>query len=194
MAGRIRDPLVGRDVLYGVMLGVSWALIFAGISVIWKRIGATPGFGSSAFLMGPRQVVGTCLTHLAISIQATLGFFFLMFVFRVIVRKPWLAALVFVAFWTMTKAYGEHHLAIMIPAYVTVYGIAAFVVLRFGFIALAVGIFGADLLSNIPATTDFSSWYIGGSLFVLFLLAAMAVWGCYTALAGQKLVKENLFE
>jgi hypothetical protein len=75
-----------------------------------------------------------------------------------------------------------------------VYGIAAFVVLRFGFIALAVGIFTVDLLANLPLTTDLSSWYIGNLIFVVLLIAAMAVWGCYSALAGQKLVKENLFE
>jgi hypothetical protein len=29
---------------------------------------------------------------------------------------------------------------------------------------------------------------------VLLLIVAMAIWGCHTALAGQKLVKENLFD
>jgi hypothetical protein len=117
-----------------------------------------------------------------------------MFVFRVIFRKPWLAALVFVAFWTVLKSYGEHHLFLMVPALVAIYGIAAFVVLRFGFIALAVGAFTADLLSVLPSTTDFSRWYIGAPIFVFSLITALALWGCYTALAGQKLVKEHLFE
>ncbi len=31
-SGRIRDPLVGRDVLFGAVLGVSWCLIFTGVS------------------------------------------------------------------------------------------------------------------------------------------------------------------
>jgi serine/threonine-protein kinase len=194
LAGRIRDPLVGRDVLFGVLLGVSWSLIFAILFLALEKISATPQFGSPDLLNGPRYVIGAGLTQVTQSVQATLVFFFLMFVFRVIFRKPWLAALVFVAFWTSTKAVGSHHLALIIPAYAAVYGIAAFVILRFGFVALAVGIFTVDLLANIPFTTDFSSWYFGGSLFVALLVAAMAVWGCYTALAGQKLVKENLFE
>jgi hypothetical protein len=194
MAGRIRDPLVGRDVLYGVILGVVWSLIFAVLFLAMKHIGAEPDFPSTEFLLGPRMVLGSCLTHAAVSVQATLVFFFLMFVFRVIFRKPWLAALAFVAFWTVLKAYGEHHLFLIVPAVVAVYGIAAFVVLRFGFVALAVGAFTADLLSNLPCTTDFSSWYIGAPIFVFSLIAALALWGCYTALAGQKLVKEHLFE
>ena len=194
MAGRIRDPLVGRDVLFGVMLGVSWSLIFSILFLALRKISAEPQFGSLDILMGARHGIGSCLAQVTGSVQGTLAFFFLMFVFRVIFRKPWLAALVFVAFWTTIKAVGEHHLALILPAYVLVYGIAAFVILRFGFIALAVGIFTVDLLANISFTTDFSSWYFGGSLFVALLVAAMAVWGCYTALAGQKLLKEHLFE
>jgi predicted Ser/Thr protein kinase len=194
MSGRIRDPLVGRDVLYGVILGISWSLIFEVMFLSLKHIGATPDLSSWEFLMGPRLALGTCLSHLALSIESTLGFFFLMFVFRVILRNPWLAAVAFVAFWTATKAYDNHHFLLIVPAYVAVYSIAAFVVLRFGFVALAVGIFTVDLLANIPITTDLSSWYIGSSIFVLLLVAAMAVWGCYAALGGQKLVKEGLFD
>ena len=194
MAGRIRDPLVGRDVLYGAILGISWGLIFEITRLALKHIAAEPEFFSTDFFFGPRMILGSCFFHLAISVQATLGFFFLMFVFRVIFRKPWLAALVFIAFWTVIKTQGEHHLAMIIPSSIAVYGIAAFVILRFGFVALAVGIFVADLLGSIPITTDLSSWYIGGPLFVLAIVAALAIWGCYTGLAGQKLMKENLFE
>ena len=107
---------------------------------------------------------------------------------------PWLAAIGFITFWTVVKCYGEHHLVYVIPMYVAIYGVAAFVVLRFGFVALAVGIFTADLLGNIPITTDLSSWYVDNTLFIFALVAAMAIWGCYSGLAGQKLVKANLFE
>ncbi|HUI83355.1 MAG TPA: protein kinase [Candidatus Binatia bacterium] len=194
MAGRIRDPLVGRDTLFGVILGVSWSLIFGLLYLGLKDIGATPNLGSSDFLLGPRHVIGTCLTHAAQSVQGTMYFFFLMFAFRVIFRKPWLAAIAFVAFWSAIKTWDEHHLLLVLPAVVAVYSIAAFVVLRFGFIALAVGIFTVDLISNIPLTTDLSSFYIGAPAFVLFLIALLALWGGYTALAGQKLLTEKLFE
>jgi len=194
MAGRIRDPLVGRDTLFGTMLGVSWCLIIVAVSLAMMRINAEPSFGSTDFLLGTRHLLGTCFTHVADSVQATLVFFFLMFAFRVIFRKPWLGALAFVVFWTSIKVYGQHHLAILVPGIAAIYAIAAFVVMRFGFIALAVGIFIADLIGSLPATTDLSSWYVGNSIFVLCLIVAIAVWGCYTALAGQKLIKENLFD
>jgi len=194
MSGRIRDPLVGRDTLYGVILGVVWTLIFTVVGLLLNHIGAAPGFGSTQFLLGPRQVLFRCFSQAATSIQFTLVFFFLMFAFRVIFRKPWLGALAFVVFWTTIQAWGNHHLYILVPGIIAIYGIAAFVVLRFGFVALAVGIFTADLIGSLPLTSDFSSWYISSDIFVVCLVAAIAVWGCHTALAGQKLVKENLFE
>jgi predicted Ser/Thr protein kinase len=194
MAGRVNDPLVGRDTLYGVILGVAWAVIFAGMSLGLKHIGAEPVLSSTSFLLGPRRVLGTSFEHLALSVQATMAFFFLMFVFRVIFRKPWLAALVFVAFWVGIKSYDSHHLLLIAPAFAAVYGIAAYVVLRFGFIALAVGIFTVDVLGSVPIPSDMSSFYITPPALVFLLVAGMAIWGCYTALAGQKLLKEGLFD
>jgi len=194
LTGRIRDPLVGRDALFGVLLGVTWTLIFEFMFLALKHIGATPDLGSPEFFLSARRVLGACASQVTTSIEGALIFFFLMFVFRVILRKPWLAALAFVAFWTVIKSYDNHHFIYIVPAYLAVYGIAAFVVLRFGFIALAVGIFTVDLLANLPLTTDLSSWYLGNSVFAVLLIAAIAVWGCYSALAGQRLVRENLFE
>ena len=177
-----------------MILGITWSIIYAISHLATQRIGAAPALPSPQFLLGARQVLGACLVNLASSVQATLAFFFLMFVFRVVLRKPWLAALAFVAFWTFIKVYGTHHFWIEVPVQIAIYAIAAFVVLRFGFIALAAGIFTSDLLLNVPITTSVSAWYAGSSIFVVLLVTAMAVWGVYTALAGQKLWKEQLFE
>ncbi|MGA3052981.1 MAG: serine/threonine-protein kinase [Candidatus Korobacteraceae bacterium] len=194
MAGQVRDPLLGRDTLYGVLLGVGWALIFSIFYLLRLRAGDAPALGATDYLLGARHVLGSWLWHLDNSVQGTLLFFFVMFLLRVILRKPWLAALAFVAVWTAIKTAGSHHLLIDVSTFTAIYAIAAFVVLRFGFIALATGIFTVNLLLNIPITTHLSSWYLGGSLFVLLTVIGLAVWGCYTALAGQKIWKESLFE
>ena len=194
MGGQIRDPLVGRDILYGVLLGMSWALIYSIFYLLRLRAGDAPALGTTDYLLGAHHVIGSWIWQLATSVQGTLLFFFLMFVLRAILRKPWFAALAFVAAWTAIKTVGSHHVLIDVSTFAAIYAIAAFVVLRFGFIALATGMFTVDLLLNIPITTNLSSWYMGGSLFVILTVVVLAVWGCYTALAGQKIWKENLFE
>ena len=49
------------------------------------------------------------------------------------------------------------------------------------------------MLLNVPVTVDFSSWYATGSLLPLLSVVALAVWGFYNALAGQKLWQGDVF-
>ena len=45
-----------------------------------------------------------------------------------------------------------------------------------------------------PLTADLSSWYAGGMVFVGLSILALAVWGFWTSLAGQRLWKSGAFE
>jgi len=191
--GRLRDPLVGRDVLFGVILGNVLVLIFHVGGALEMAKGAAPQVNSTDYLIGGRHAVGACLYHIPAAIQATLLFFFLLFVLRVLLRKEWLAAIVFVAIWTTLKTLGSDYPWIEGPAWTLIYGVAALIVFRFGFVALAIGLFVTDMLLNVPVTLDFSAWYAGSTLLPLMIVAALAVWGFYNALAGQKLWKAELF-
>ena len=90
----------------------------------------------------------------------------------------------FVGLWVALKTLGSDYPWIEAPAWALLYGVAAFVVFRFGFVPLAVGLFVTDMLLNVPVTVDFSSWYATGSLLPLLSVVALAVWGFYNALAG----------
>ena len=63
LAGNLRDPLVGRDVLWGVLLGVLWSVIVGVGFLFLKREGATPQLPSTDLLMGSRQVLGYWLQN-----------------------------------------------------------------------------------------------------------------------------------
>ena len=191
--GQLRDPLVGRDVLFGVILGVVWILIFQVQVALTIRYGAYPSLYPSEYLMGGRYALGAWLIQIPGAIQGTLLFFFLLFVLRVLLRKEWLAAIVFVALWVALKTLGSDYPWIDGSAWALLYGVAVIVAFRFGFVALAVGIFATDLLINVPLTLDLSFWYAISSWLPLLSVAALAVWGFYNALAGQKLWKTELF-
>jgi serine/threonine-protein kinase len=193
LIGQLRDPLVGRDVLFGVILGTVWIVIFHVRGLLTMRNGASPQFYSTDYLVGGRQALGAWLLHIPGAIQGTLLFFFLLFVLRVLLRKEWLAAIVFVALWVALKTLGSDYPWIEAPAWALLYGVAAFVVFRFGFVALAVGIFATDMLLNVPLTLDFSAWYFSSALLPLLSVVALAVWGFYTSLAGQKLWQGDVF-
>jgi hypothetical protein len=194
LTGRLRDPLVGRDLLTGVMLGTAWALMFSIGYFFQMRAGARPQFGLTDYLLTGRDALGVWVGNLANSILGALFFFFVLFLLRVVLRNKALAAIVFVAIFTAANTLVSEYPWIALPVWLVIYAIAAIAVVRFGLIVLATAVFAANVLDNLPVTLDFSAWYAGTSLAVLLSFVAIAVWGFYTSLAGQKLWKEDRFE
>ncbi len=191
--GQIRDPLAGRDLLFGVILGVFWLLMFQIRLLAGIRLGEHPDLQSTNYLSGTGLALGAWLTNIPGTIQGTLLFFFLLFVLRVLLRREWLAGIVFVAICATQKVLGSNHLLIDVVAWTLLYAVAALVVFRIGFVALAAAIFSTDVLANVPLTMDFSLWYAGNTLLPLLSVVALAAWGFYTALAGQKLWNAEAF-
>ena len=65
LTGNLRDPLVGRDVLWGVLMGVLWSVIIGVGFLFLQREGATPPLPRTDLLMGSRQVLGYSLQNVA---------------------------------------------------------------------------------------------------------------------------------
>jgi serine/threonine protein kinase len=187
MTGSIRDPLVGRDTLWGVLLGVLWTFMISVGLLVLKRLGDTPDTPSTTLLVGGRQVVGIWLLNIVQCIVATLEFFFVMFLLRVVLRNKWLAAAGFVAIWASLNTLRGHHPEVMVWVWIGVFSVAAFAVTRFGLITLAVAIFTANVLLGLPYTVDFSLWYADSALFVILSFVAIAGWGFYQSLGGRPL-------
>lgn len=194
MTGSIRDPLVGRDVLWGVVLGMLWDLVIAIGFLFLKREGATPQLPSTSLLLGGRQVLGIWMMNIVQCIVATIEFFFILFLLRVVLRNKWLAAAVFVAIFTTQNTLQNDHPQILVWVWLVVFSIAAYAVSRFGLITLAVAIFTANVVLNVPITFDFSNWYAPAGWAVLLSFVAIAAWGFYASLGGQRLLSGDLLD
>ena len=194
MAGRFRDPLLGRDLVSGVVMGSFWVLVFE-IGLLFRmRAGSSPEFPSQDYLMGIRLAAGSWLSTLVISILGTLLFFFTLVLLRVLVRNTWLAAALFVALFTIPKVLGSGHLVVDLLVWCTIYGIAAVAVVRFGLLVLGIACLIANVLLNLPYTLDFSYWYAAQCVFIVLIFVAIGIWGAYTSLAGKPLWKDEIFD
>ena len=187
LSGQFRDPLVGRDILFGVMLGVVWLLVFQLRYIPMMRMGAVPGIGQIEFLAGGREALGAWLFRIAGSIIGTLQFFFLLLGLKVLLRKDWLAAVAFVAIFALPRAFLGPYVAVELPAQILVYTIAVLIVFRFGLIPLACAIFTVELLGNLPISTDLSAWYMPTCVLAVLSIVALAGWGFYHSLGGEPL-------
>jgi serine/threonine protein kinase len=193
-SGRLRDPLVGRDLVSGIVLGLAWVLVFEIGCFFQIRAGAAPRLSSTDYLLGTRETVAEWLSRIVFSIQGTLVFFFVLVLLRVLVRNRLLAAALFVAIFAAPRILSSQHAVIDLVVWVAIYGIAAVAVVRFGLIVLGLACFTANVLLNVPFTLNFSNWYAAHSLFIVLSFVALGTWGFYNALAGKKLWKDELLD
>jgi hypothetical protein len=194
LAGNLQDPLVGRDLLFGSILGVTWVFVFFVGYAFDIRVGESPLLPGTDVLEGTRATLGMWLSNIVQAVFGVLLFFFVLVLLRVLVRNRWLAAGLFVLLYSVPKFLASSHPAIDLPIWIIIYAIAAFAVVRFGLIALAAAVFTADVLLNLPYTLDLSKWYASHSTGVMLSFAILAGWGFYAALAGRRIFTGELFD
>src|SRR5580704_4344017 len=192
VSGQFRDPLVGCDILFGVMLGIVWILIFQIRFIPLARLGASPGLSSTDFLLGGRFALGAWLKQIPNSILATLEFFFLLLLMKVMLRKDWLAAVVFVLIFALPRGLSNPHPWIEVPSEIIIYAVAVLIVYRFGLVPLVCAIFTVNMTSNLPLSGDFSAWYMPTSILALLSVVALAGWGFYHSLGGEPLWRPEI--
>ncbi len=197
LAGDWRDPLVGRDILVGGMLGLGHtaAIYVAVLLATWTGARAVPNAGLNiSYLEGTRHLWASFLMTLPAGVFSAFFFLLLLILLVTIFRKQWLATAVFgillfsvesLAF--RTRLHWAELLGSALIASVTVVCVA-----RFGLLAIVSRAVFFELSFHNAITADFSSWYFGNTIFAVVVLLGLAIYGFYTSLAGQPLLKGKL--
>ncbi len=189
----LSDPVVGRDVLFGVALGAAVAALeelrFA--LPVWLGLPRSePTWSVLYALIGWRRLATTVVGAQIPCIVAGMCVVLLLVVLRSLTRRQWAAAAL------LTIALGASHafsvsvsdpLWIRLPLGIAMMGAAIMAVVRFGLLTGIVGIYVATLLAPFPLTTDLTAWHSGPTLFVVSVVGAMTAWSARAALAGREL-------
>ena len=190
LQGRFRDPIVGRDILVGVVAGVlaqlvgSAGLLFGGSRQIVLLADPILNIGSGPFdlrvLMGPQSALGQICAE---SFLALVGGFVavpLFFVIlRAIFRKSWLAAVALVLFYSMPALIqGDVHGALSVMVW-TAMGLYCF--FRFGILAVVVGWCAWRLLAW-PVSFDHTTAHLNVGLVAHLAIVALTCWVYFSSL------------
>jgi serine/threonine-protein kinase len=186
-----RDSIVGRDVLAGIAYGITMAILLKAVE-LWQGANAMSYPGSTDVLLGSRGTAAMILMQAAYAVRSTLLFFFFLFVLRVLLRNQRVASVVFAAFFAVLEGLGSENPIVDGALSFFYFGLGAFVVLRFGLLSLTIALLTANLLTNLPATLDFSAWYAPNTLLIVGAIIVLAAWAFYTSVGGQ-LVRKDLF-
>ncbi|HEX5734332.1 MAG TPA: serine/threonine-protein kinase, partial [Blastocatellia bacterium] len=199
LAGGYRDPMVGRDIMVGGLLGMGHTVAIYFMNQIpgWLGTPGLPNPSGDPNIYGVQALLSNFINDSVVrSIFFGLGFMFLLLLFYALLRRQWLAALVV---WLIHVAVlgfafagsGSWVLWIGPVMIATLYIIAA---MRFGLLAMISAQLFFDFSFHYPITDDFSAWYSGATIFVLITLIGLAVYGFYTSLAGQPLFRGQILQ
>jgi serine/threonine-protein kinase len=180
LAGRFRDPMVGRDLLIGGLLGTFLALMLQLGVVLPPFFGRPSPLPISTWLSAFTNVPFHLMMELPPAIRDELQWFFLLFLLVLFVRREWLASILVFALILIYYLVQEPELHVF---WVVLLGatVAAslFVTLRFGLLAVTVGMFYCYYLYQIPLSLDLSAWYGWHSLIYMLwpvLLVGVGFW------------------
>jgi hypothetical protein len=176
LSGRVRDPLVGADVLVGcvlssVLLCVIRPLVSPFNSSVAPLLMSSAAGWFSAWCTPCLFAVGGALSSL---------FFFT--VFLLIVRVRWLAALLFIGTISMLVATPGATISGII-----VVGSIWFALMRFGVLTASAMLYVNNVAERFPSPLAPSAWYAGSALVALLSVVVLAVYAFRVTLAGRTL-------
>jgi serine/threonine-protein kinase len=167
LAGRFRDPMIGREILAGIAAGIVAQQGYWISSLI-----RAPFFVHESAVQPPSIFAGDRLIGLTVAVMLAIGTMFLLLLFRNLLGRTGGVAL----FAVLALA-----VAVTDPL-TTVFQLVLLVtLLRFGLLAGAAMGWTVSLLSNTPMTPDVEAWYWPRALLVIVIVAGGAAWAAWTA-------------
>jgi serine/threonine-protein kinase len=205
-AGRVRDPLVGRDVLVGVSCGILFALSYTTAGEAAATIGSPAGFEPSVNpgWFTPGAYFGVTAPAAA-RILATADRFFgvaffdlcLALVLFLLTRREsvaWTAVFLVTLALGMLKNWSSSWAGdgLMFAHLVVHYGLTVGLLVRFGLLAAATASGIDALMILIPLSADPGAWYFGTGAIIAAGVVAVAGYCCYTAVGGWSVLRAGL--
>jgi serine/threonine-protein kinase len=189
LAGQLRDPLVGRNLLMGVALGVAGACLLDTLRHFaegwFGRLPPRPIMTSLEPLLGARGMIAQLLETLPIELSVTLAFFFLFVLLRLLLRNDWVAAAALVLIFTAQHALSQGYLLVDAVVHAVFWGITIFILMRFGLFPLVAFFLTSDVLHYFVNSIQVSHWYAAPTLLGVLFVLALAVYGFRVSLAGR---------
>ena len=190
--GRLTDPLVGRDLVIGLLAGVFFTILRHGVVLAPAHFGL-PSLAPNQ--QGPeyqiltltdfRSAAGLLFLTVDTSLLIPMATMVLLLLFRTLFRKTWIAL---VALIVLTGLAGPVRTGdkLVDLAYVTVALLLhVWLLFQFGLLVIVVAESASNILGLYQLTFQLGSWQGANTVLVLLLFAALTAFGVRAALAGR---------
>ncbi len=185
LAGRWRDPLIGRDLLVGVLSGMAWDLAELAPEAVAAKAhvaGATPFVFLRSFTPSAGSFLGEAVRFsLPWVVSESLGFLGALFFLSAALRSRAAAVVLLTILSIATHVSGEY-VYVGVLREVLALALQLACLLRFGLLSFCVAGGTSSILLLSPLTLDPSRWYAERSLFIIVVVLALTLWGVRTSL------------
>jgi serine/threonine-protein kinase len=187
LANGPRDPVVARDVLFGLVWGGGVALLIFGTAALspwWGEPEPVPQ-GNLARALGLRYTAAAILGLSFSGIILAMGSLLFLLFLKLLLRSERLASWLLVALLTVIQALpfaaGESSPWIAGAVAFAIMSTFTLLLRRVGVVAAISSVIAANLLLGFPLTLDLEAWYAPSSLLALACLAGLAVYAFRTS-------------
>jgi hypothetical protein len=196
IGGKPRDPMAGRDLLVGIVVGLLMMVLFhlAHVAPAWLGGSVSPIQVATSPFASTRHVLYFLLKTVGESAVSAITIVSVLVLLRALLRKSAMAVAVLFVILAAGFCLGGMETVPMIIQALVCAALVAGILLRFGFLAVFALIYTYSLLLVLPVTLDTSAWYFGRSLLGMAFLGAVALYGAIIAIGQKPLFGKPLFE
>jgi hypothetical protein len=197
LAGRWRDPVVGRDVLVTVACVTSNYAFLRIAQLVAIRNGIAPyppaEQGTFGVVVDNFASVGVMAANLTIpfysGLGVALGLFLMLFVLNALLRKKWLAVIIALALWFAGNPSTLLSDWMSTLQWALEFAFLVFLTFRFGVFASALFSSLSMLISMSMFTGDFTLWYGRTSLAATLIVSLFTIYAFRTSIGRQPILR-----
>jgi len=196
IGGNWRDPLVGRDILIGLLFSVGIVAVVYVVNTIAQQLGwltPRPLPVIPSLLQGSREQVAALLTTIPGGMIDGLTNLLLLLLFAIALRRFWIAVVALAAFQCVVVLFGAADFFNPVGA-VAAAVLSTIPLVRFGLLAAVASRCFFVMTLHAPITFDVSVWYASFGLVLFMVYVALAAFGFYTSLAGRPVFGRALMD
>jgi len=196
LSGQFKDPVVGRDILFGALLGLSLLVLRHLQLIVEAALGKPPIrplSGTTDALEGLHGAMAAVSFQTALSIFVALFLFFIFFLVHLILPKNWLATLAMALLLSVPSLAAQNPIIdLLFNCFIW---FAAFCFLyRYGLLAVVAASFANTLADAMPITRPLNAWYAEGGLLSMAVILLFAFYGFQMSRAGRPLFTSSVLD
>jgi predicted Ser/Thr protein kinase len=199
MARDWHDPLVGRDILFGVALGAIVSVLTLGANYGGYRLGhpMSPSVPDLQELLGTTAVLARVLNQVFNAVLNSIFALFGLVLLKMFLKRENVASVVAIVLsmgLAMNGIFDGGAPLLNGLAALLIVSIVVLTVQRLGLVATVVLFLVYFMLSSAAVTLDPSRWFFGDSVLLLLVPAALACYGFYASRGGEPLFGRRLLD